>query len=265
MPAFKDHTAHTISLSGTAKRIVSIVPSQTELLYDLGLTHEVAGITTFCIHPDHWYKGKTRVGGTKKLRLEKIREIGPDLILANKEENDRTQVELLQKEFNVWTSDIHDLPSALQMIQSVGELTGTTQHATGLIDKIKSAFNSLNNSNKEKIPAAYLIWNEPMMTAGGDTFINSMLDAAGFQNVFASQKRYPVITVDDIRNSGCRVLILSSEPFPFKEIHRKIFAAKFPGVEIILADGEMFSWYGSRMQLAPAYFSQLRNTTGLSF
>lgn len=264
MPVFKDQTGHTISLSGAASRIVSIVPSQTELLFDLGLTQEVEGITSFCIHPDQWYREKTRVGGTKKLRLEKIREIQPDLILANKEENDRKQVEILQKEFNVWTSDIHDLPSAMQMIQTVGELTGTTQQASGLTDKIKTAFNSLNNSHKEKIPAAYLIWNEPIMTAGGDTFISSMLDAAGFQNVFASQNRYPVITADDIRNSGCRLLILSSEPFPFKEIHKKIFRAKFPGVEIVLADGEMFSWYGSRMQLAPAYFRQFRNTTRLS-
>lgn len=261
MPAFTDQTGHTINLSSKPVKIISLVPSQTELLYDLGLDQEVCGITSFCKHPDQWFRHKTRIGGTKKLHLDKIRLIQPDLILANKEENDRDQIETLQKEFNVWTSDIHNITTALEMIRAVGDMTGTYDAAESLTGKIKSAFAI---QKPEPVSSAYLIWNEPLMVVGGDTFIHSMMLEAGFSNVFGDKKRYPVITAGDIRNSSCRCLLLSSEPFPFTEKHKQSFTELFPGIQIILADGEMFSWYGSRMQLAPAYFTALRKAIQLN-
>ncbi len=261
MPAFTDQTGHIINLSSKPVKIISLVPSQTELLFDLGLDQEVCGITSFCIHPDHWFRHKTRIGGTKKLHLDKIRLIQPDLILANKEENDREQIETLQKEFSVWTSDIHNITTALEMIRAVGEITGTSDAAGSLTGKIKSAFSI---QTPEPVPAAYLIWNDPLMAAGGDTFIHSMMHEAGFSNVFGEKNRYPVISADDIRNSGCQCILLSSEPFPFNEKHRQSFSEVFPGIQVVLADGEMFSWYGSRMRLAPAYFAALRKDTHLN-
>ncbi|MBL0334580.1 MAG: ABC transporter substrate-binding protein [Chitinophagaceae bacterium] len=261
MPAYTDQTGHTINLSSKPVKIISLVPSQTELLYDLGLDNEVCGITSFCIHPDQWFRHKIRIGGTKKLNLDKIRTLRPDLILANKEENDREQIEALQKEFNVWTSDIHNIPTALDMIRAVGDMTGTSTAAEALAAKIHDAFAA---GKPAPIPSAYLIWNEPLMVAGGDTFIHAMMFEAGFSNVFGEKKRYPVISADDIRNSGCRCLLLSSEPFPFTEKHRQSFSELFPGIQVVLADGEMFSWYGSRMQLAPAYFSALRKAIQLN-
>src|SRR4051812_42104384 len=108
------------------KRIVSVVPSQTELLYHLGLNEEVLGITKFCIHPQEWFRSKTRVGGTKTLNLETIRQLQPDLILANKEENEKDQIEALANEFPVWVTDVTNLNEAVQMIAAIGKLTGKT-------------------------------------------------------------------------------------------------------------------------------------------
>jgi ABC-type Fe3+-hydroxamate transport system substrate-binding protein len=230
------------------------VPSQTELLYDLGLRDEVVGITKFCIHPDEWFRTKTRVGGTKSLHLERIRELQPDLVLANREENVKEQVEALAKEFAVYTSDINDLPSALQMISDIGKLTGKMNEAEALNQNIRTAFATLQMT--KSIPACYLIWRKPYMTVGGDTFIHQMMKEAGFENVYAKERRYPEIQLESIP-PRCRVLLLSSEPYPFSEKHVTEIKAEHPHLEIMLVDGEYFSWYGSRMLKAPAYFEKI--------
>src|SRR4051812_11307667 len=122
MTRFTDQMGNAVELEGPPSRIVSLVPSQTELLFYLGLDKEVAGITKFCIHPAEMFHSKPRVGGTKKYDFEKIRQLAPDLIIGNKEENEQKQVEELQKLYPVWMSDIRNLADALQMIRSVGEL-----------------------------------------------------------------------------------------------------------------------------------------------
>ena len=257
MPQFTDQTGFTISLSHVPKRIVSLVPSQTELLFDLGLDARVVGITKFCVHPKEWFRSKTRIGGTKSVKLDAVAALQPDLILANKEENVQEQVEALRKIAPVWTSDISTLSETLSMIQSVGALTSTEDAAASIHHRITKAFQTLSGSNSRK--AAYLIWRDPFMTAGGDTFISDMLQYCGCTNVFADQQRYPAVTLDDIRNSGADTVLLSSEPFPFKEKHIAEISAALPGTKVLLVDGEMFSWYGSRLLHAPAYFQNLRN------
>ncbi len=248
-------------MTAPARRIVSLVPSQTEVLYHLGLTDEVAGITKFCVHPPEWFRTKKRIGGTKTLHLEEIARLEPDLILANKEENTKEQVEYLAARFPVWTSDITLPEEAFSMMEALGGLTGKEEEARSLVQKIRSGFGGLAPEEAGP-PVAYLIWREPYMTAGGDTFIHHMLAAAGFRNVFAQRSRYPAITLAELLQSGCTHIFLSSEPYPFSERHRAELGSCFPVQNIHLVDGEVFSWYGSRMLQAPAYFEQLRRQVG---
>lgn len=238
------------------KHIVSVVPSQTELLFDLGLDEEVVGITKFCVHPDSWFRTKERIGGTKKLNIDKIRELNPDLIIANKEENEREQIEELAKEFPVWISDIQNIPQALQMIQVVGQLTGTEAKANELVDEIVVGFTNLHKANSPK-RVAYFIWYNPWMTVGGDTFISNMIQTIGWQNVLKAESRYPEITLEQLKAYNPELVLLSSEPFPFKEKHMDEIKAVLPDVEVKLVDGEMFSWYGSRLKKAGDYMSDL--------
>ena len=238
------------------KRIVSLVPSQTELLFDLGLNAETIGITKFCIHPESWFKTKERIGGTKTVNFDKIHLLKPDLIIANKEENVKEQIESLALNYPVWLSDVNNLPNALQMIEDIGILTGKSADANTLITGIKKAFNKMPKI-KKPVKTAYLIWRKPYMTVGIDTFINDMLQQCGFENIFSDKKRYPEINMEDLRIAGCQLLLLSSEPYPFKQKHIDQLSTQLPGIKILLADGEFFSWYGSRLQQSPSYFKRL--------
>jgi ABC-type Fe3+-hydroxamate transport system substrate-binding protein len=261
MPLYEDQLKRSVAISNFPKRIISVVPSQTELLYDLGLDHEVIGITKFCVHPGTWFKNKTRVGGTKQLNLDKIRSLQPDLIIANREENVQEQINELANDFPVWVSDINDLNDALSMITSIGIITGKEEKAENIRNRIEENFGILKAAIHDKKQAVYLIWKDPLMTTGGDNFINEMMKYAGFSNLFQNQTRYPVITPDDIINkageANCLVL-LSSEPFPFSTKHIHELQQQMPGYTFILVDGEMFSWYGSRLEKAPAYFLELQ-------
>lgn len=251
-----DQCGRSIELTETPKRIISLVPSQTELLFDLGLGDEVVGITKFCIHPEEWFRTKSRVGGTKQVNMEMIRQLQPDLIIANKEENVKEQIEALEKEWPVWVSDVNNLAQALDMISQIGELTNTAVKASLLRSGIKAAFETAINNNKPP-RSAYLIWKDPWMTAGGDTFIHDLLERAGLKNIYQSASRYPEISIDELRSMNCELLLLSSEPYPFNEKHMAGLQEQLPDTKIVLADGEMFSWFGSHLLNAPAYFQKL--------
>ncbi len=237
------------------KRIVSLVPSQTELLYDLGLEERVVGITKFCIHPPAWLTTKTIIGGTKNFHPERIKALQPDLIIANKEENIKEQVEALAKDHTVFVTDIGTLDTALQMIKDIGTITNTLSKETEIANNIREDFQSIRPG--KNIRTAYFIWRHPYMTVGSDTFIHDMLSHCGFQNIFSSQARYPVIEIKDLKEKECELLLLSSEPYPFKQKHIDELQQHLPNTKIILVDGEMFSWYGSRLLHAPAYFKHL--------
>ncbi|MBK7763213.1 MAG: ABC transporter substrate-binding protein [Bacteroidetes bacterium] len=238
-----------------ATRIISLVPSLTELLFDLGLNDEVVGITKFCIHPQAWFKTKQRVGGTKKVHFEIIHSLHPDLIIANKEENTKEDIEALAENYSVYLSDIRNVSEALEMILSIGEKVGRQNQAAQIVkDILTSKQENTFTSTSQK--ALYIIWQNPVMAAGIDTFIHSMMQEAGFVNCL-SQSRYPVLSVDEIKALNPDVVLLSSEPFPFKQKHIDDFKQILPHAQIILVDGELFSWYGSRMLKSFDYFSRL--------
>lgn len=252
-----DQMNRKVEIPFPPKRIVSVVPSQTELLFDLNLNNEVAAITKFCIHPNEWFQTKTRIGGTKKLNLDQIRAMKPDLIIANKEENTQAEIEQLAQEFPVWISDIHNLDDACNMILSVGEICNRQNESAEIVQQISSEFNQLNPLIPSK-RAVYLIWNEPFMTINSDTFIHEMMLRCGFENCTANHNsRYPEISVDEMKLLQPEVILLSSEPFPFSAKHQVEIQAQFPHSQVILADGEFFSWYGSRLVEAPRYFNKL--------
>ena len=194
---------NSLLLSYTPTRIVSLVPSQTELLYDLGLEKEVVGITKFCVHPKKWHSSKKRVGGTKNLNLDTIKALQPDLIIANKEENVKEQIEALSDIAPIWVSDIQNLDDAIQMIQDIGQLTRKINDANDIVSKINSAFASLKQYQTGYHKALYFIWYNPWMTVGHDTFIHDMLQKAGLENVCKNLSRYPSLSEDDIRNCVC--------------------------------------------------------------
>ena len=240
-------------------RIISLVPSQSELLWHLGLHEELVGITKFCIHPDEMFRKVTRVGGTKEINFDAINKLQPDLIIANKEENEQEQIEELCKHYPVWISDIYNLEDALKMIEKVGLITNREEKASELILSIRGKNESFKkqeqrSKNKEK-KVAYLIWKNPYMAAGRKTFITEMLRECGFTNVFENHKdRYPEITTQNLREEKPDFIFLSSEPYTFKEKHIEELKAHLPNTKIMLVDGEMFSWYGSRLLYAFDYF-----------
>lgn len=258
MRTLTDQMHRTIEVPIHPQRIISLVPSQTELLYDLGLGDRVVGITKFCIHPEGWFRTKTRVGGTKQVDLDKVRAVKPDLIIGNKEENAQADIEALEQEFPVWMSDVRDLEGALDMIRCVGELTHSGAQAHALSQRIAAAFAELERPGN-RVSAAYFIWRDPLMVAGGDTFISDMMHRAGFSNAFAHRmERYAEITPADLAAADPDVILLSSEPYPFAEKHLLEFNMICPGTPVHLVDGELFSWYGSRLLRSPAYFNGLR-------
>jgi ABC-type Fe3+-hydroxamate transport system substrate-binding protein len=234
-----------------AQTIISLVPSQTELLFDLGLEDSIVGITWFCIHPKEKCKAKAKVGGTKNLDLDKIRSLKPDLIIANKEENDRVQIETLAKEFRVVVTDIKSIGDAIDMIKSVGAITDTQPKANEIAFKIEVAFKTLTKA--PPLSSLYLIWQKPYMSIGADTFIHHVLTRCGLINICSEETRYPELSIEEIRERNPQLVIMPSEPFPFKEKHVSELQAILPNAKILLADGEMFSWYGSRLIKAAGY------------
>ncbi len=246
-------------LKGLPRRIVSLVPSQTELLYHLGLDEAVTGITKFCIHPETWFRSKPRIGGTKTVHIDRVKALAPDLVIANKEENVQEQVEALTDIAPVWMSDIHNLQDSEAMIAAVGALTGKEQAAARINRNIQEGFARIR---KPAIPASvlYLIWREPWMTVGRDTFIHDILIHIGLQNAWETSSRYPQISATEIAAHNPQYIFLSSAPYPFKEKHIAELQAIAPQAKILLVDGEMFSWYGSRLQEAGPYLQTLLET-----
>jgi ABC-type Fe3+-hydroxamate transport system substrate-binding protein len=257
---FTDQLHRTLHLPHfPPRRIISLVPSQTELLAYLGLDDEVAGITKFCVHPERWFAEKQRIGGTKTVNMEKVAALSPDLIIGNKEENDQAQIQLLEKRYPVWMSDINTLDNACDMIRSVGAITGREAKADELADKILRAFAGLDEVGiaAKTRRVAYLIWRKPMMVAASGTFTDHLLNRAGFKNAFQTQSRYPEVSADELAAAQPDLIFLSSEPYPFADKHLAEFQEICPGVPVRLVDGELFSWYGPRLLLTAPYLAEL--------
>ncbi|MEE6128231.1 helical backbone metal receptor [Chryseobacterium arthrosphaerae] len=235
-------------------KIVSLVPSITEALFDLGLTeNEVVGRTKFCIHPQHKIKNVAVIGGTKNINIDKIKALQPDLILANKEENVKDQIEALMADCKVMVTHVETIEDNYYLLKNLGKLFGKEERAQAFNLKIYDILNQTKLDTPVK--AAYLIWKNPYMTVGKDTFIHRILSEIGFENVFKDKTRYPQIEAEDLAEAD--VIMLSSEPFPFKEKHIEELRIVYPDKKIMIVDGEAFSWYGTHIAKCENYFKEL--------
>lgn len=253
-----DQMKREIWLPSFPERIVSLVPSQTELLIDLGLQDHLVGRTQFCIHPAESLNDIPRIGGTKKLQLDAIKALKPDLIIGNKEENQKADIEALEGTYPVWMSDIQTTDDALNMIRSIGEITQSSKRANDIAKSIESDFAEINlqKARFKELRVLYAIWKNPWMFAGRNTFIHQILELAGFQNACLDE-RYPEMDLKDLEKLQFDCLLLSSEPFPFAGKHAEETKILFPDKKVLLVDGEVFSWYGSRLLRLKQYLSEL--------
>ena len=253
MPKMKDQIGRTVALSKAAERIVSLVPSLTELLYDLDAGDQVIGITKFCVHPSEWKKDKMIIGGTKNPHTQEIIDLKPDLLIVSKEENRKEDIDQLAAHMQVYVSDINKMSDNTQVIEHLGILLNREREATKLSLHIQEQMRALKPLKREA-KAVYCIWKDPYMFAGTDTFIHEMMQIAGFQNM-VSDKRYPELSMDELLEMQPDFMLLSSEPYPFKRSHVEALQKELPHTKVLLVDGEMFSWYGSR----PQYFADYLN------
>jgi iron complex transport system substrate-binding protein len=251
-------TSHSFETS--PKRIISLVPSQTELLYDLGLEDRIVGITKFCVHPYRFKSTKKIVGGTKKVHFEKIKSLEPDVIICNKEENTVEIVDELRKICPVWVTNIITIEDNFKMISDFGQLFNCRTEAQKWNDKLAFGLCDFKNFiiDKPFKKVAYFIWKDPFMVAGSDNFINELLKLNHFENIYLDKGRYPEIELKKIRLEGDPDLVfLSSEPFPFKEEDAFEIGRFTHHAKTVFVDGEMFSWYGSRLLKAFEYFKKI--------
>jgi ABC-type Fe3+-hydroxamate transport system substrate-binding protein len=246
-------------ITAPPRRIVSLVPSLTEALAALGLDDEAVGLTRFCVHPTDWKARKTVVGGTKNVDVARVLALRPDLVVANREENERAPVEAIAAAgVPVWVSDIATVDEALGALRHLGRITGRDAEAERLAGQIAAGFDALERPPAEPLRAVYLIWRDPWMTVGGDTFVHDVMARGGLANAFGDRTRYPAVTPDELAAARPDVVLLSSEPFPFRESHLAEVQAFVPGARVVLADGEAFSWYGPRLLTTPAVLAHVR-------
>ncbi|WP_029038828.1 ABC transporter substrate-binding protein [Salinimicrobium xinjiangense] len=261
MRNFHDQLDRKIELKELPQRIASLVPSQTELLVDLGLREQIVGVTKFCVHPKDLRRQKKVVGGTKQVHYDRISNLDPDIILCNKEENTEEMVAELEKIAPVHVSEVKTIDDSLELILQYGEMFGVANKASEIaeeIDNLRKEF----QEEMEKVPerrVAYFIWKNPWMVAGKDTFIDHLLELNRFKNVFSEgDSRYPEISLEQLRQKKVELLLLSTEPFPFKEKDKETLKKEVGMDGVHIVDGEYFSWYGSRLRAAFQYFREFQ-------
>lgn len=241
-------------------KIISLVPSLTELLVDLGLEENIVGITKFCIHPKNLRKDKVVVGGTKNIHLEKVKALQPDFILCNKEENTKEIVEHCSKIATTHVSDICTIKDIIALITYYGTLFSCEEKAFTLIEELQDKIKDFKRYIKDKptLKVVYFIWKNPWMIAANNTFIHHLLELNKLENCYKNKSRYPEIALEDLKTKEIDAILLSSEPFPFKEENSLDFKNYTENTKVVLVNGEYFSWYGSRLLKAFDYFQVLR-------
>ena len=244
-------------------RIVSLCPSLTELVFDLGHGDELVGRTKFCVHPADKVGAVEKVGGTKNPKIDRIIELAPDLVLLNEEENRREDAEALRAAgVQCHVSFPHTALDTAQMVRSIAAAIDAKAQGERIARDIEARHDRVVKSaaDREPVSYAYLIWREPWMTVNADTFVSALLGDVGGRNAFASAaERYPAITPEDLTSASPDMVLLSTEPFPFQPTHADELA-RLTGIErdrFEIVDGEMLSWHGSRTPAGIDYAEQV--------
>lgn len=235
-------------MSEKYSRIVSLVPSLTELLIDLGLKSRLVGRTRFCVEPEGDVEDIPVIGGTKNPNLEEVKELDPDIVIGNKEENRREDLTYLAAHTEVEITNIRTVEDALITHYELGEKLGVAQKAQELNEEISTLFE--NRPDERPQQTIYLIWKDPWMGVGHDTYIHDVMQQWNLTNATGYTSRYPSITMEEMQNLNPELILLSSEPYPFKQKHADSLKSDFPDTRIMTIDGKWFSWYGSHMAKA---------------
>lgn len=254
MKKIVDHLDRTVTYSFPPKKVISLAPAITDTMYSLGLEKEIVGRTRFCIHPHDKVEQALNIGGTKDIKLDRIHQLKPDLIIAEKEENTKEIVEELEQHYPVFVFEVQTVDDAFRMIDDLGHIVDRQEEATRLIEKIKALFIEIPHAKGKRV--AYVIWKRPYMVVGKHTYIQSLLEKMGFINPFSTfEGRYPVVTECDLKDAHLDYLFLATEPYPFRQKDIAPMADLLPGVQSMIVDGEMF-WYGVKMIEAVPYFKR---------
>jgi ABC-type Fe3+-hydroxamate transport system substrate-binding protein len=232
-------------------RLISLCPSLTELLFDLGVGDQVVGRTKFCVHPTDKVGRIESVGGTKNPKTERIIALAPDLVLMNEEENRIEDARALTAAgLRVHTSMPRTAEETAAMVRSIASAIGRDDAGAAIAADIEERAARVRRASAGLAPVrfAYLIWRRPWMTVNTDTFVSALLELPRGVNVFGDRaERYPEVTVEEITAEEPDLVLLSSEPFPFTERHAgELAATGVPNERIRLVDGELLSWHGSR-------------------
>ncbi len=245
-------------------RIISLCPSLTELVFDLGLGGSLVGRTKFCVHPAPQVDAIEKVGGTKNPKIARIVELAPDIVLMNEEENRLEDAEALRSAgINCHTSMPRTITETAAMVRSIGSALGTAGPAEVIARDIETRGAEVAGRAQEPVRYVYLIWREPWMTINNDTFVHALLANAGGVNVFGKlPDRYPTITLLQIRDATPDIVLLSTEPFPFAERHIEELAGKtgIPRERVVVVDGELLSWHGSRTPRGIVYAGEVMDS-----
>jgi iron complex transport system substrate-binding protein len=253
----QDHLGRIVHLPSFPQRIVSLCPSITKTLVDLGLGHRLVGRTRFCIHPKEIMQLIPQVGGTKEINFDRLRALDPDLIIGEKEENTQEMIASLEAEYPVYMTDVVDFATAQEMVIDLGRITRTEAAAGRLLQQLADSWAGIQTL-AEPIPCLYLIWKNPWMAAGANTFIDSVLEKCGFNNLATNLPgRYPVLDDLSFFKEKPILIFLSTEPYPFKNLHIAEIQGVVPEAKVRLVDGEMFSWYGSHLVGVENYLNLL--------
>lgn len=233
-------------------KIVSLCPSLTELVVDLGAGDSLVGRTKFCVHPADRVDAIEKVGGTKNPKIDRIIEIAPDLVLMNEEENRKEDAAALEAAgIRLHTSMPRTAAETAAMVRSIGIALGRSREAEFIAADIERRADRVRRDAVRYPPVRYacLIWRDPIMTVNDDTFIAGLLALPGGQNVFgARENRYPTISPAELHEADPLRILLPNEPFPFQDRHIDELAAlsRLPRERFRVVDGELLSWHGSR-------------------
>jgi ABC-type Fe3+-hydroxamate transport system substrate-binding protein len=239
-------------MSLPARRVISLVPSLTETVCDLGVSGRLVAVTRFCVSPADELQFVPRVGGTKNPDLEQIARHEPDLILANGEENRSEDIDWLSQRFEVYLSRPTTLPDAAKVVRDVGHRLGVEDETESLLLEIEAqlAYAEVMNLDRQPIRVFYPIWKQPWIGVNRNTYVHDMLTRAGAINVCATREsRYPVVALTELGDLAAELVLLPSSPFAFSADHRRelmndrTFGRNVP---ILMVDGRNFCWHGSR-------------------
>lgn len=256
MATYIDDLHRRLEVKTAPQRIVSLVPSLTETLFTFGLGEQIVGVTNFCVEPPDKVKEKARVGGTKSFSVERVKELEPDLVIANAEENREEDIrQLLRAGLSVFMTFPRTVHGAINMMRRLADVTGAQEAARPIIAEAEAALQEARAANQGRRPLRVFcpIWRRPWMTIGQDTYMHDFLLACGGINIFADRHdRYPRIELEEMSRRIPEVIILPSEPYHFTMRHAQEFSkfAHVPAVQeqrIYVLDGKHLAWYGPRI------------------